>query len=43
MHLQSQSPDAARTASILNGEIVSDSESDNAEDYVGLKTVVSSC
>ena len=33
------SPDAARTAAILNGEIVSDSEPDDAEDYVGLTTV----
>ena len=30
-----------RTASLLNGEIVSDSESDQAEDYVGLKLLAS--
>ena len=34
-------PDIARTAAILNGEIISDSESDNADDYAELTTVVS--
>ena len=34
-------PDVARTAAILSGETVSDSESDDADDYVGLATVVS--
>lgn len=30
-----------RTACMLNGEVVTDSESDNAEDYVVLKSVAS--
>lgn len=36
-------PDAnhCRTAAALNGDIVSDSESDNAEDYVGISSVAS--
>ena len=34
-------PDVAQTAAILSGEIVSDSESDDADDYMGLTTVVS--
>ena len=34
-------PDPSRTAALLNGEIVTDSESDNAEDYVGLTSIAS--
>ena len=47
MHLQlpydQHRADIARTAAIWNGEIVSDSESDNTDDYTELTTVVSSC
>ena len=32
-------PSQCRAASLLNGEIVTDSESDNAEDYVGLTSI----
>ena len=34
-------PDVAQIAAILSGEVVSDSESDDADDYVGLTPVVS--
>ncbi len=33
--------DESRTAAILNGDIVTDSESDNADEYVGLVSVAS--
>ena len=41
--LQVSQPSAhdCRTASLLNGDIVSDSESDNAEDYVDLHSLAS--
>lgn len=32
-------PVQCQTASVLNGDVVTDSESDNAEDYIGLTSV----
>ena len=40
-HISMQDADQCRIAASLNGDIVSDSESDNPEDYVGLTSVTS--
>ena len=40
-HSQHGTP--AVSAAALNGEIVTDSESDNAEDYVGIASIANEC
>lgn len=41
LQVSQSNPHDCRNASLLNGDIVTDSESDNAEDYVGVHSLVS--